>query len=331
MDGLERKAVRGTRRAFCGWAALSLALPARAQGEWPERPVRIVVGFPAGGTNDVVARLLAQRLSDRIGKPFVVENRPGAGGNVGTNLVAKAPADGYTLLMASNGALATNRFLYKAIPFDADKDFTPIVMVGETPILIAVNPKVAAADLRALVQMAKAQPGRLNFGTPGNGTIGHLTLVMLQSAAGISLQHVPYGGGAPALKDALAGSVDGLITPSAGNEAQVLSGGLRGLAVTTRRRSPNLPGVPTAVEQGLDLEAASILGLYGPAGLPSAIVQKINAEVNQFVASPEGKTRLVDAGVIPAGGTPEHMGQVMAAEVPKWKRVVDAAGGVRLD
>jgi len=290
-----------------------------------------VVGFPAGGTNDVVARLLAQRLADRIGRPFVVENRPGAGGNVGTNVVAKAPADGYTLLMASNGSLATNRFLYKSIPFDADRDFTPIVMVGETPILVAVNPKVAAADLRAFVQLAKAQPGRLNLGTPGNGTIGHLTLVMLQTAAGVQLQHVPYNGGAPALKEALAGGIDGLVTPSAGNEAHVQSGALRGLAVTTRRRAPNLPNVPTAAEQGLDLEAASILGLYGPAGLPAAVVQRLNAEVNQFIASPDGRTRLVDASVIPAGGTPEHMAQVMAAEVPKWKRVVDAAGGVKLD
>ena len=252
-------AAAGALALFC-----LLAQSASAQ-EWPTKPVRMVVGFPAGGTNDIVARLVATRLGERLKRPFVVENRPGAGGNIGADAVAKAVPDGYTLAMASNGALATNRFLYKSMPFDADKDFAPIVLVGEVPILFAAHPQVKANNLRELLELARAQPDRINVGSPGNGTIGHFTLVYLKTIANAPLNHVPYKGGAPAMNDVFGGTIQAIVTPAVGFVGHIQSGALKGLGVTTARRMNGLPNTPTAAEQGFDMEASSLIGLYGPA------------------------------------------------------------------
>lgn len=292
----------------------------------------MIVGFPTGGTNDIVARLVAQRLADRLGRPFLVENRPGAGGNIGTDLVAKAAPDGYAIVMASNGAMATNRFLYKSMPFDAEKDFTPIVLVGEVPILFAANPQVPANNLKELVELARAQPNRINAGSPGNGTIGHLTLIYLRTLVDAPLQHVPYKGNAPATADVLSGQIQVIVAPVVGFVGHIQSGALKGLAVTTAKRMDGLPSTPTAAEQGIMMEASSLIGLYGPASLPPRIVDRLNQETNLYIQSPEGRAKLAEAGVQVIGGSPERLASVMADDVQKWKRVVDASGAnLKLD
>ena len=307
-------------------AVLAAAGGAFAQQPWPEKPVRIVVPFPPGGSADVLARLIGQRLGSAFGQSFVVENRAGAGGNVGTEVVVRSAPDGYTLGLSTSGPLVNNRFLYKSMSFDGTKDLAPIILVAEIPILFSANPSVPAKNLQEFVDLGRARPGQLNVGSPGNGTIGHLTLELLKSTAKVDFVHVPFKGDTPAMTEAMTGNVQAIATPVTPLIGPVKGGKLRGLAVTTRTRFAGLPDVPTATEQGIDIEASVWFALVGPTGLPRPIVEKANQEADRYLTSDEGRAKLADLGAQVVGGPPERLGQLMASEAAKWKRVIETSG-----
>lgn len=304
-----------------GLAALAAAASSHAQA-WPAKPVTVVVPFPAGGSTDILARLLAKRLGDSLGQNFVVDNRAGANGNLGAAAVANAAPDGYTLLFTTTGPLVFNKFIYKTTPFDPQRDFTPIVKAAEVPLLVAAHPSLPATTLQELVAYAKANPGKVNYSTAGNGSMGHLTAELLQRRTGAKLTHVPYKGSAPALNDL----VSGVVTVSfdlAPTYAQYVQGGkVRALAVTTLQRTPLMPETPTLAEQGLkDFEATGWNAFVGPARLPADVVQKVNTIVNQFVASAEGKEALRNLGMQPAGGSPQQLRDYIQAQTATWQPV----------
>ena len=293
--------------------------------DYPTRPVRLIVPFPAGGSSDVVARFIAQGLSEKMGQQFVVENRAGAAGNLGTDAVAKAAPDGYTLGLSTSGPLANNKFLYKAMPYDSEKAFTPVVLVGEIPLVIVVNLAVPAKNLKEFVELARREPGKQSIGHPGNGTIGHLALELFKNTAKIDVLAVPYKGDTPGMSDLVGGAIQGFAAPVAAFIPNIQAGKMRALAVTSRARVPGLPDVPTAAEQGIDLDAAVWFGVVGPAGMAKPMVDKLNAEINRLLASVEGRAQLTRYAALVAGGPPERMGQLMAADAAKWKRVIEAA------
>jgi tripartite-type tricarboxylate transporter receptor subunit TctC len=305
--------------------ALALAGAARAEGDWPSKPVRIIAIFAPGGSSDLVARQLALHLSARYGQQFIVENKVGAGGNIGTDFVAKAAPDGYTLALATSGPLANNKSLYNRMPFDPEKDLTPIGLVGEIPLVIAVNPEVKAANLREFVAASKTSSHPLSVGNPGSGTIGHLAAEWLRLNTGARLQSIPYKGDAPAMTDAISGSVNAVAAPVTSLIPNIQAKKLRALAVTARTRHPSLPDVPTAREQGIPLEATVWSALVGPAGMPKAIVASLNEEINKFTTSAEGKAKLAGLGMVPISASPAELSKLMTAEAAKWKRVVESA------
>ena len=313
-------------RTICAVVPLALAyLPAHAQADWPTKPVRMIVAFPAGGSSDVVARQVAQHLSSVFGQQFVVENRSGAAGNIGTDAVAKAAPDGYTLGLSTSGPLANNKSLYKSMPFDAQKDLTPIALVGEIPLVIAVNPSVKANNLKEFVALVKANPSGFSAGHPGNGTIGHLAMELFNSNNGLKLQMVPYKGDVPAMTDLSGGQIQAAGAPITAFIPNIQAEKIRALAVTSKSRFPGLPNVPTAIEQGIDLEATVWFAVIGPAGLPKPIVTKLNQEINRFTNSPEGHAKLAQFALVPANSGPEALGNLMNVEAAKWKSVVEAA------
>ena len=309
-------------------AGLFLSLPgttAHAQGDWPNKPVRIIATFAPGGSSDLVARQLALHLSKHYGQQFIVENRPGAGGNIGVDAVAKAAPDGYTLGLATSGPLANNKWLYHPMPFDAAKDLSPVALVGEIPLVIAVNPAVKASTLAEFVALSKEKDS-LTISNPGNGTIGHLATEALRIHTGAKVRSIPYKGDSPAMTDAISGSVDGVSAPVTSLVPNIQGRKLKALAVTSKARFPGLPDVPTANEQGIPLEATVWNAVVGPAGLPPAIVASLNQEINKYTGSPEGKAKLAALGLVPLAGTPAQLGERMASESARWKKVVDAAG-----
>lgn len=302
------------------------ALPGLAQAQaWPAKPVRFVVPFPPGGSSDIVARQLAQHLGKTFGQSFTVDNRAGAGGNIGTDTVAKSAPDGYTMGLSTSGPLANNKSLYKDMPFDSEKDLAPIALVGEIPLVIASTPAVKAANLKEFVALMKAQSARFAIGHPGNGTIGHLALEYFKGAAGVSPQSIPYKGDTPALADLLGGQIQGLAAPITAFIAGIQSGKLTGLAVTSKRRFPALPNLQTAIEQGIDLEATVWFAVVGPAGMSAPVVTRVNQEVNKYTSSAEGKARLAEFGMVETNGPPELLGTLMRSEAAKWKKLVEAA------
>ncbi len=304
-----------------------LALPASAQTPYPSRPVRIVVPFPAGGTTDILARALAQNLSERLGQSFVVDNRPGAGGNIGAELVAKSPPDGYTLLMGTVGTHAINASLYKSMPFDHVKDFAPVVLVAGVPNVLEVNPALPVHSVAELIAYGKANPGKLNFASSGSGTSIHLSGELFKVMTGVSMQHVPYKGSAPALQDLVGGQVQLMFDNLPSSLAMIKAGKLRPLAVTSTTRAAALPDVPTVAEAGVPgFEASSWFGLLAPAGTPPDVVAKLNAAANAWLASPDARDKLLAQGAIAAGGTPEDFAKHIAAETAKWAKVVQASG-----
>ncbi|NML43874.1 tripartite tricarboxylate transporter substrate binding protein [Ramlibacter sp. G-1-2-2] len=314
-------------RAFAATAAALLALQggAHAQDNWPNKPVHIIASFAPGGSSDLVARQLAQHLSTHYGQQFIVENRAGAGGNIGVSFVAKAAPDGYTLGLATSGPLANNKWLYKPMPFDAAKDLTPVALVGEIPLVIAANPQVKAASLKEFVALGKSKGKDLTISNPGSGTIGHLAAEYLRINTGASLRSIPYKGDAPAMTDAIGGLVQAVSAPVTALVPNIQADKLKALAVTSSVRFPGLPDVPTAREQGIDLVATVWNAMIGPAGLPKPIVDSLNKEINRYTSSAEGKAQLAALGVIPLSATPAQLSEKMAAESAKWKRVVDAA------
>ena len=307
------------------------AWPAAAQAAYPTRPLRLVVPFPAGGPTDIVARPLAQLLGDALGQVVNVDNRGGAGGSIGADLVAKAPADGYTLLMATVGTHAINPSLYRKLPYDAVADFTPLGVVASAPVAVVVHPGTPYNNVAELIAAAKAAPGSINFGSAGNGTPGHLTGEMFAKAAGIELKHVPYKGSAPALTDLLGGQIPLMFDPVQSVLQHVRAGKLRALAVSSTARSPVLQAVPTLDEAGLKgFEATAWWALYGPAGLPSAAAARLVAEARRIVQAEAFRGRLLEIGVQPGGAAAQVQADFQRAELAKWGRAVRDSG-VTLD
>ncbi|HEY7903011.1 MAG TPA: tripartite tricarboxylate transporter substrate binding protein [Casimicrobiaceae bacterium] len=313
--------------ALCALCA-TLAVPGFAQSPaYPSRPVRIVVPFPAGGTTDLLARAVAQRFAEVFGQPFIVDNRPGAGGNLGAELVAHSAPDGYTLVMGTVGTHAINPSLYAKMPYDHVKDFAPVFLVAGVPNVLEVNPALPVHTVAELVAYAKAHPDALNFASSGSGTSIHLSGELFKVMAGVSMQHVPYKGSAPALQDLVGGQVQLMFDNLPSSLALIKAGKLRPIAVTSLTRAAALPDVPTIAESGYPgFEASSWFGLLAPAGTPDAIVTKLNAEGNRWLATPEAKEKLLAQGAIAAGGSPADFKQHIAAETAKWAKVVKQSG-----
>ncbi|NYE23408.1 Bug family tripartite tricarboxylate transporter substrate binding protein [Pigmentiphaga litoralis] len=310
-------------------AALTGCSSDKKETAWPSKPVRLVVPFPAGGSTDAVSRLIAQRLSEKLGQQFVVDNRPGAGGNIGTDQVAKADPDGYTLTLTTSGPLANNQYLYQTMPY-AQKDLAPIVLVGEIPLVIAATDKIPAKDLKSFIALAKSGQGTYAIGNPGNGTIGHLAFELLKRTTQAPLQGVPYKGDVPALTDLIGNSVQAVVAPITAFIPYIKDGRITGLAVTSKQRYPGTPNVPTALEQGIDLDASVWFAIAGPAGVPRNVVDTVNREVNVILKSDEGRATLEQFGALVGGGSPEDLGKLMTDESAKWKRIIEAAN-IRLD
>jgi tripartite-type tricarboxylate transporter receptor subunit TctC len=311
-----------------GIAAIGVVASSNAQAPaYPTKPVRLVVPFPPGGATDLIARAVAQKLGETWGASIVVDNRPGAGGNIGTELVAHAAPDGYTLEMGTVGTHAINASLYAKLGFDHVKDFAPIILVAGVPNVLEVNPSLPVNSVRELIAYGKANPGKLNFASSGNGTSIHLSGELFKVMTGVQMTHVPYKGSAPALQDLLAGQVQLMFDNLPPSLPQIKSGKLRALAVTSSIRAPALPDIPTVAEAGLPgFEASSWFGILAPAGTPPAVIAKINEEVAKWLASPEGKEKLASIGANPAGGSPEDFARHIQAETAKWAKVVKESG-----
>lgn len=312
------------RRALLASSLLALAAPAFAQDAWPSRPVRMIVPFAPGGSTDVVARLLGQKLAERWGQPVVIENRPGAGGNVGADVVAKAPGDGYTLLMAS-GSVTINPALYKKMPFDTRKDLLPITNVAQGPMLVVVRDGSPYRTLKDLIAAAKARPGQLSFASAGVGSQVHLAAENFADAAGVDLQHVPYKGEAPGYVDLISGQVQMMVGNFAAASTLLGPNRLRALAVTSRTRMPQMPDLPTAQEAGLPgFENVGWFGLFAPAGTPSAVIRKVQADVAGAMAETEVKARLYVQGMSPVVNSPAEFARQIDRELARWAKVVAA-------
>ena len=294
---------------------------------YPNHPIRLVVPFPPGGTTDILAREVGERLTATLGQTVVIDNRPGAGGNIGADIVAKAAPDGYTLLMATVGTHAINASLYRKLPYDHIKDFAPVVLVAGVPNVLEVTPSLPVHSVAELIKLAKEKPGQLNFASSGNGTSIHLSGELFKTMAGVDMTHVPYKGSAFALTDLIAGQVQLMFDNLPSSLPHIKAGKLRAIAVTSAQRAPALPDVPTIAESGLPgFEASAWFGIVAPAGTPPAIVNRINAEVNQWLHSPEAADKLLAQGAIAAGGTPEQFVAHIRAETDKWAKVVKASG-----
>jgi tripartite-type tricarboxylate transporter receptor subunit TctC len=322
------------RRSLVGLGLAAVAAPwgVRAQGGWPTKPVRIVVPFAAGGTTDILARALAPELGKAFGQTFIIENKAGAGGNLGADLVAKSPPDGYTLLMGTVGTQSINPALYPKMPYDATKDFAPITLVAGVPNVLVMNPARAASaritDVRSLIAYARANPGKLNMASSGNGTSIHLSGELFKTMTGTYMVHLPYRGSGPALLDLIGGTMDLMFDNLPSALPHIKAGKLVALAVTSSERSAALPDVPTVAEAGpvKGFEASSWFGLLAPAGTPAEIVNRLQQESAKALASPALKERLLAQGAIPGGMAPADFGRFIAAEAKKWSSVVKASG-----
>jgi tripartite-type tricarboxylate transporter receptor subunit TctC len=316
--------IAATALAIAAGAVETMHAQTSAQN-WPSRFATIVVSFPAGGPTDVLARAVATELADKLGQQFVVENRSGAGGNVGAASVAKAAADGYTLLFATT-SVVNNRFMYRNVSFDADRDFVPIILISKTPIVLVAAPAIGLKRLDALITRAKADPGKLNLGSPGHGTVAHIAAESLQKLAGFKLTHVPYRGSAPMIADLLGNQID-VVTDLLPTQIPLLKAGkYAGIAVTGAVRSPALPDLPTVAESGFPgFEATSWNAILAPAGTPPDVIGKLNMTVNAYLASDKGKQDLAKFDMQAGGGTPDELRAFMADEVAKWGPIIKAA------
>jgi tripartite-type tricarboxylate transporter receptor subunit TctC len=318
--------MKSARRRVLSAACILLApWPAAAAENYPARPVRVVVGLAAGGAADTIARLTAQWLSERTGQQFIIENRTGAGTNIATETVVRAPADGYTLLVTS-GANFINGTLYEKLSYDFMRDIAPVVALAREPHIMAVHPSVRAATVPDFIALAKASPGRITMASGGTGTPGHISGEMFKMQAGVDLVHVPYRGAAPALSDLVGGQVQIYFTPMSAAVAYVRSGRLRALGITTAARTESLANVPAVSEFVPGFEASQMYGIGAPRNTPAAIIEKLNAETNMILAQPAVKARLADLGETPLGGSPADFSALIAAETAKWSRAVKFSG-----
>ncbi len=320
------------RLLFRTWFALALALPLAALAQsFPTKPVKIIVGFPAGGPLDAHARLLVDGLAKQLGQPVIIDYKAGAGGSVGAEFVAKGDADGHTLLMANTGTMVINPAVYTKLPYQTLRDFAPIARTAQQPLALLVHPDVKAKNIAELIALAKAGPGKLNYGSAGNGGISHLVPEMFKQASGTFIVHIPYRGSAPAFTDLMAGQVQ-LMAESIPQAAQyVKAGKLRALAVTSRERNPALPEVPTMIEAGLaGFEVVGFYGVLAPAATPKVVVDKLSAAFKATLDSAEVRSRMVAQGADPAFLGADDFAKFLAAEMPRWAQVVKDSG-TRLD
>lgn len=310
--------------ALAAFGVLTAAPQAAAQA-WPNKSVRLVVPFPAGGSADTLARLLGQKLTERLAQPFVIDNRPGAGGNIGTDLVAKAPGDGYTMLVTPS-SLAIAPSLYPALSWDPVKDFAPVVLVASTPNILVVHPSVTATSVQELVALAKTKPGQLNYASGGNGATNHLAGELFKRMTGTEIVHIPYRGNPLAVIDVLNGQVAMMFDFMITSLPHVKAGKLRPLAVTGTKRSPQVPDLPTVAEAGVPgYEASTWFSVMAPAGTPAEAVTRLNAEVNAILQMGDVRERLDTLGAEPMGGTPADVAALIRADLAKWAEVVKAA------
>jgi tripartite-type tricarboxylate transporter receptor subunit TctC len=303
------------------WAGISDA----AALDYPTRPVRWVVGYPAGGTTDILARLIGQYLSEKLGQQFIVENKPGAGNNIATEAVIHSPPDGYTLLFV-NPANGINTSLYKKLSFNFPRDIAPIAGIARVPNVMEVNPNVPAKTVAEFIAYAKANPSKVNLASSGNGTSVHLSGELFMAMTGVKLTHVPYRGSAPALTDMIAGQVQVLFDNLPSSIEHVRAGKLRALAVTTEKRSDALPDVPTVAETVPGYEASAWFGMGAPKGTPPEVIAVLNKTINEALADPNIKARLAEMGGMPMGGSPADFGKIIVDETEKWRKVVEFAG-----
>ena len=318
-------------RVLCAFAALAISGGAALAQPYPQKTVKLVVGFPPGGGVDIIARSISQALSDRLGQPVIVENRPGAGGNIAAEQVARASPDGHTLLVSAVSSLAISASLYKAPRYDLLKDLTPVAVVASVPNVLVVHPSVKATNVKEFIAYVKANPGKVNFGSAGSGTTVHFAGELFKSMANIDMVHVPYKGAAPAMADLLGGQVQAMFDFLSAAAPQIKSGKLRALGVTSAKRSPVLPDVPTIAEAGLP--GYNVLGSFGvmaPSGTPVEVINRLNREIAAVVKLPEVKDHLISYAATPEQQTPAEFAQVLKAEVAKWAKIVDSTG-VKLD
>jgi len=313
-------------RLFLAFTASVLCTSVFAQA-WPGKPIRIVVPFPPGGGTDIIARETSQKVAAATGWTFVIDNKPGAGGNLGVDSVAKSPADGYTLVLGQTGNLAINPTLYTKMPYDSVKDLAPIVLLANAPLVMVTGMNTPHKTLADAVKAARAKPGTLNFASPGNGTVAHLTSEMFQKAAGVQTQHVPYKGAAQALTDVISGTVDLYMSSVPTLLGQIKQGKLRALAVTSAKRVDDLRNVPTINESGYSgFDAVTWFGLLAPAGTPKDVIAKLNTEFNKALQQSALRKKLGDEGAEPVGGTPEQFAALIRDEIPRWGKVVKESG-----
>jgi tripartite-type tricarboxylate transporter receptor subunit TctC len=316
------------RRTFLRLAAAAAALPARSRAAhaqaYPTRPVHVIEGFGAGASNDVLARLIGQLLQDRLGQPFVVENRPGAAGNIATDAVVKSPADGYTLLLVGPSNMI-NATLYERLSFDFIREIAPCAAIMEVPNVVVISPSISATTIPELIAYAKANPGKLNMGSSGVGGVSHVSGELFKMMAGVDMVHVPYRGGAPALTDLLGGQVQVVFSSIPSSVGYVKDGRLRALAVTSRVRAEALPDIPALGEFLPGFEASGAYGLGAPKSTPAEIIARLNTEINAALADPKIQARLADLGGLRLSGSPADFGKLIAEETEKWAKVIRAA------
>jgi len=314
---------------FCCGLLAAVAGGVRAQN-FPEKPPRFVVGFTPGGPSDILARALGQKLSDLWAQQVVIENRPGAGGNIAAELVARSAPDGTTWLLGNNSILATNQSLYSKLAYDPVKDFAPVVLVAIQPNILVVNPAVPASSVKELIALAKAKPGQLNYASSGSGAAAHLAAELFKTMAGVDIVHVPYKGAQPALTDVIAGQAQLMFATSASVIPYVKAGRLRALAVTSSQRSATVPDLPTVSEAGATglrgFEAVTWHGVVVPRATPAALVERLNADIVKVLAMRDLRERLESLGAELAGGTPQDFADYIAREIPKWAKVVKESG-----
>jgi tripartite-type tricarboxylate transporter receptor subunit TctC len=316
---------------------LTVAFHAALQGcfaeaaDYPARPIRFVIGFAPGGASDTMVRVVGAKLSENLKQPVIIDNRPGAGGNIAAEITARSQADGYTLLLGNNGMLAVNVSLYPKIGFDPLKDFAPVILIASQPNILVVHPGVAAKSVKELVALAKAKAGQLNYASPGGGTTGHLAAELFKRMAGVDMLIVPFKGGGPAVASVLVGQTQFTFATALSVQPHISAGRVRALAVTTAQRSPNFPDLPTVAEAGVPgFDAITWHGVVVPARTPQSVVTRLNREFNQILKSVETRDRLNTLGSDIIGGEPKQLADYVRVEIPKWAKVIKESGA-RID
>jgi tripartite-type tricarboxylate transporter receptor subunit TctC len=321
-----------TAGSVAAWLALGCwgiasGFTAQAAEKYPTRPVRFVIPFPPGGGNDILGRAFAERLGERLGQQWVVDNRGGASSIIGAEIVARAPADGYTLLLGTNTTLAVVPSLRSKLPYDPIDDYDPVSLMSASPYLLVVNPGFEAKSVKELIALAKAKPGQLNFATPGHGTSNHLSFEMLKAMAGIDITHIPYKGTSAMITDLLGGRVSVMLVSTASVRPHVLSGKLRALGVSTAKRSPAMPEVAPIAELGVPgYDTASWVGLVAPRGAPPAIIARLNSEIAAVIKGGDLREKLTSQGFVPEASTPQHFAKHIRAELERFRKLVKDAG-----